>query len=479
MTKREPPRNPKVYKRSTQERPGRPRPPFAQPEDIWAKIEDLLSEDESTAKPTPSEPEKRPRRAERRRKKLLRRKIRILDIAGSVVWLVVVIKLFIGDLDRVLVSAYAPQFVWLLDARFLLVLFLLAMLLILFKARTLGIAVAYVAGFPFVLLSWKLPRLLIKSRSPLLAIGIAALVTSIVGRYRLFVIALATATLSGLIIVFSDTAWLVAVGMASMFATLMWWLVVTAIDLIRTPRFVRMQEKAIKKLLGWKLIENLVTPVSPDQIELNSWTAEDAKKYRDSAGNALLARQLFNFWAFSLDEYRKGPSLLLLNAAAGVAILAQVVVVFTFLNYGAYLIDPTGFDFTVPPSGWTFAYYSITAAYFGEISALAPTGALPILVKIANGAVGLIGVGTIITTVILNFRSIRADRASVSVVQLLRDRASRLETQSAEQFQMSMVELQNRLVTASWGLLSFLGWLTDKTPSDWEIESDKEERDSQ
>lgn len=473
MTKKEPPRNQKIYERSTQERPGKPRPPFARPEDIWERIEDLLG-DEPAKSQAPPEPDKRPRRSDRRRKRRLRRRMRLLDIAGYLAWTLVITKLFIGDVDRVLLGAVAPNLVWVLDTRFLLVLFLFALLLILFKARTLGIALAYVAGFPLVVLFWKLPRLLIKSRSPLLALGLAALAVSVVGRYRLFVIAHAAATLSGLLIVFSDTGWLIGFGMAALFATLVWWLAVTAIDLIRTPRFVRVQEKAIKKLLGWKVIENLVTPISPDQVSLKTWTTEDAKKYRDSAGNALLARQLLNFWAYSLDEYRKGPSLLLLNAAAGVGILLQVIIVFTFLNYGAFLIDPIGFNYTLAPNGWTFAYYSTTAAYFGEISALTPTGPVPILVKLLNGAVGVIGVGTIITTVILNFRSIRADRASVSVVQLLRDRASTLESQSAEQFQMSMAELEKRLITASWGMLSVLGWLTNKTPEDWEQDSSDE-----
>jgi hypothetical protein len=144
------------------------------------------------------------------------------------------------------------------------------------------------------------------------------------------------------------------------------------IDLLHSGAFIRAQEQALGWIFGFHLVETVITPEQPDQLELKKWSVEDAKKFRDTAGNALLARPALLFWAGAVDQYRRGPAIVVLNCLLISSLLLQVVVAFAFLNYGVYALDAGQFQFTVAPDALTFVYYTAVRMYFGEISALTP-----------------------------------------------------------------------------------------------------------
>ena len=382
----------------------------------------------------------------------------MLDVFASVVWSFIVVNLFIGDFDRVMLAAIAPQAVWVLDFRWLLVLVLAALLLLLFNSRRLGLSLAYVIGFPLVLLCWKLPKFLIKKRSSLLVVGLAGIFTSIGSRARPFVIALASACLSGFMISSSEIPWVVA-GTIGMSLTLIWWLAITAFDLLRSTAFIRAQKKLIDWALQRRIIDKIPTPTLPNRITIQSWTVEDAKKFRDSAGYSVLLTHLLQFWAECLDQYRKGPSVVVLNMMAAVSLTLQVILAFTFINLGVHTLVPTQFSIAGNPSWWTFVYYSSVGTYFGEIGALAPVGVFAIVSKLANGIFGVVVVGTVIVSISLNYRSVRTEAEGEGVIRTLTGKAAEIREVSSQQHQMSFRDLENRLLATGWGLLGVTRWL--------------------
>ncbi len=347
--------------------------------------------------------------------------------------------------------------------RWLLILGLVALILILFRARTLGVAVSYIVGFPLVVLFWKIPKLLIKRRGTVLVPSLAGVATGFLSRAKSFIVALAIACLSGTMILMGETPPVVLAGMGAMLLVVMWWLTVTAIDLLHTSAFIKAQERVINWIFSFDFIERFVTPEQPDALALKVWSADDAKKFRDTAGLALIARHALLFWASAVDQYRRGPAVVVLNALLVVLLLAQVIGAFAFLSYGVFVIDSTQFAFMVAPDAWTFVYYSTVGAYFGEISALVPVGGLAIAVKLLNGIIGSIGVLTIVGSTLMGFRATRSDSESNTAARALRRKADELESLSVQQFQMSLPDLQQRLVASGSGMIGVVTWLKTKT----------------
>ena len=472
MTKQEPPRNEKVYRRSTQHPKTHPIPPSANPTEVWKKVQTLVdSEEKDPAKaPEPEEPKLRKRGAARRRQRRLRWR-RLLDTVGLVVWIGIVIKLFIGDLDRDILMAFAPDAVWLLDLRWFAVIGLAALFLILFKLRTIGASIAYVIAFPLVVLFWKVPKALFNRRSPILVVGLAGFVTSIASRAKLIVVALAAGCLSGILIGTGGTPWLISIGAIGMLTTLIWTVVVTAIDLLQTTSFLRAQERFIKWLIELKIIDKLTAPIYPDQLTLKRWSVDDAKKFRDAVGYGLLARSALHFWAYSIDRYRKGPSVVVLNAIVVISLFVQVVVAFTFINWAVFVIDPTQFSYTGHPNLWAFAYYSATAVYFGEIGIVSPVGDIAIVAKLLNDVIGGVGVLTVVISILMGYRATRLESSSVDSIQILTDKAHDIEKSAIESAWMSLEELEEHLLSASWELFGFMNWILAKTPKNWAVDA--------
>lgn len=371
-----------------------------------------------------------------------------------------------------MLTAIWPEAVWLLDFRWLLVLVLAALLLLLFNWRRLGLSLAYVIGFPLVLTCWKFPKFLIKKRSSLFVVGFAGIVMSLGSKARPFIIALAIACLSGFMITSTEQPWVIA-GIIAMVLVLVWWLSITAIDLLRSTAFIRAQKKFINWALEKRFIDKLPAPIVPNRVTIQSWTIDDARKFRDSTGYSVLVTRVLQFWAVCIDQYRKGPSVVLLNIFATVGLTIQVILAFTFINLGVYILAPAQFSSSSSTEWWTFVYYSAAGTYFGEISALAPVGSFAIISKLLNGILGLLVVGTVILSITLNYRSVRADIDADGVVGALTEKASELEKISSAQHQMSLRDLENRLITAGWGFLGIMQWLSNhaagqeqRTPTD-------------
>lgn len=461
MTKKEPERNRKVYNRSATSGPPKPQVPLAPSDDVWQLIDDLIAAnpDQPPAQLDPSkEQKKRPRGLARRRRRRIRWR-RTVDVIGTVFWSFAVTKLFIGDLDRVLVNAFLPSLLWVLDLRWLLVLVLLALLLLLFKSRRLGFSLAYVLAFPLVLVLWKLPKYLIRKRSSLLVIALVGMAMNLGSRLRLFLIALAIACLSGFMISLGEPVF-VMTGVASMGLTLLWWLTASVADLLRSTAFIRSQASLVKSLLESRLIERLPSPQLPDRIAIQSWTIDDAKQFRDNAGYGVLVTRLLQFWAACVEQYRQGPSAVLLNILAAMGLSLQVILAFTFIHYGIYLLDPTQFmTGSANPDLLTFAYYSATATFFGEIGILTPLTGLAIAAKITNGLVGVIVLGTVVFSIVMTYRGTKGDADTAKTVQALTSKADQLSSEAIERHQMNLAELEDRLFTTSWAFIGVARWL--------------------
>jgi hypothetical protein len=416
------------------------------------------------------EPKKR-KRGEARRRQRRRRNIRALDIVGIVVWIGLLTKIFIADWDRWALGLLRPELSWVLDLRWFFPIALLAMLLVLFRASRLGLGISYVISFPLVVFLWKFPKFLIEHRSSYVFFGVLSAATTLVTRGRRLVISFAIACFSALLITLGDTVWLRYTGIAGMFGILAWVLYSTSIDMLRSPAFIQTQEKVVRAVLSMDFIDRLIVPVQPNQLTLKSWKLGDAKAYQASAGHAFLTRTSLAFAAYSLERYRAGPTAVVTNAISAVMLVFQVIAIFAFINFGVFLIDGSNFEYAHEPNGWTFAYYSSAALYFGEISTLAPVEGLAIIVKLANGIVGAVILSTVMLTIFFSYRSSRSATVSAEVVSMLRGKADDVENLSTSQYQLPLHDLEKRLQETNWSALGAARWLARQIPADWENKS--------
>ncbi len=463
MTKQEPPRNRKVYDRSTQPLgPRLPPTPAATADEVWARIDTLVvSESAPTTPPVPTggTERKREKRSEIRRTLRRRRAFRFLDVIAAVYWIAVLVKLFVADVDRAIVGLVAPEAMWILDLRWAVALTLVALILVMFRRGTVALSFVYVAVFPLVVIFWKVPRFFIKRRSPLLVgLAVTAVATAAM-RARRVVCALAATVLSTLVIVLSNTNQLVGLAIVVLIVTLCWSVTVACLELLKSSKSLVAQRKIVEWVLENKHLEKLITPRRPNKVSIKDWTADEARGYRDSAGIALLVHEGARLWAAALEQFRRGPFVVMLNATAVLSLFVQVVFVFSFVTMGLVEIAPEQYLMLEAPTGWTYVYYAATSCWFGEIGALQPVGPLAMAAKTLNGAIGALGLGVIVVSILIGYRTVSSDGAADEVVALLDAKTEQLQDHVHHEYMLSMDDLRLRLAATAWGLAGVVEWI--------------------
>jgi hypothetical protein len=454
-------RNKKVLARSMQSRPGKPTAPEVDVETLWNRVEELVAESPETSSDPAASPEAKPvtrKRLGRTRQRSRWRKRRIvLDLAGTLVAAFVFVKLFVGDLDRLILDGVAPEFVWLLDVRWLLVLVALALILTVLKFYRAAVVLTYIAAFPLVVLLWKVPKMVARRRHrPLMLAGATAFVVNITARSRHFIVALAAACVSAFMIHGGEAPWVV-IGCGLMFVTLGWWITVNTIDLLRTTKFMRAQQQALDWVVGSHFLAKFLDVSLPNTIQIKSWTAKEATAYRDVVGYTVLAVRALRFWSASLEELRRRPVAILLSVVVSAGMYLHVLLAMTFVTYGIYLVAPTQFEVHGTVGFASFLYYVANA--LGETGAVAPVGGFAIAAKLATAAYLAATIGAGAFGSLAGYRSIREDAESLEASAEMNEVADQLEDEAELRHHMQFRDLEERLRETGWGLSSIARWL--------------------
>lgn len=438
-------------------------------DEVWDRIAELMANHPGTFKREPSATPKmsEEEKAKKRRKRKLY--FRTFDLIAFLVWAALFVKVFIADIDRVVVSAVAPGLLWLLDFRFFIALGVLALILILAKVKRLGWGLLYITCFPLIVVLWKIPRAIaVNFKRPAISFGILNVLTSFALGFKPVVIALAVACLAALLILLSAAPLLIGVGIGLMALLLLVWLGLSIRNGLGPSRFTSTQQKWISTIIGTRALEVFREPtggLEPSNARL--WGPDNANQYISNAGLGLVMYRISYYWAYSLDQYRSSPARVLFSGLAVLTLVVEVALGFAFMNYGLWKLDAGQFQTLGSPSFWTFLYYSFAGCWFGEIAAVAPIGNLAIGVKIANGVLGALVILTVVVALFVSYRDGKADEESRRAVDALRSRADSLGEQVGGSFAESLEDLERRLGAIGWGLLGVSTWLAARVPAGW------------
>ena len=86
-----------------------------------------------------------------------------LTVFASIFWIYVPLKLFVGDVDRWIVTRVGPSWLWILDFRFFVLLPIMTVVIVITKRWMAAAILLYIFFFPVVVLVWKIPRLYYRS----------------------------------------------------------------------------------------------------------------------------------------------------------------------------------------------------------------------------------------------------------------------------------------------------------------------------
>lgn len=127
------------------------------------------------------------------------------------IWLCLFVKFVLFDFDVYLFENKFPQLSWLVRYRFVITMGVLATLWLILGSKRLKSIILYVIAYPFIIVFWKLPKLIIKNWPVALVFSLAF--GDIVKSFKLNCILTSFALVAGLITLISGNTYLLAISM--------------------------------------------------------------------------------------------------------------------------------------------------------------------------------------------------------------------------------------------------------------------------
>jgi len=369
-----------------------------------------------------------------------------LNVVAPLLWLYVMLKLFVADLDRWIVSEVSPSLLWILDYRFFILLTFATLIVLITRRWKIAVSLLYIWLFPLILLVWKVPGLYYRRRSWNLVIGTLQVLWSL-GQSLRFAFGATTAfALATLAIALDGPNWLLWGAVVTLL--ILWaWLVFRAVVYAIVPsKFVNYQQKILGNILdsdrAWTIAALPPAAKSAAVTRLHK-TQIDQVVSTASMGLALYAASVL--WAENLDRYRKSGTSVIFSAFAVVALVAQAVVIFAIVNLGIYRINESEFAYSERPQPATFVRYALTSLYAGEIEALRPAGTAATLVNVFAGFSCTVIVLVLVVSVIFSLKQTRDDRVAEESIKAMRDKADTFAEKLMGEYRLPLLDLLDRI----------------------------------
>ncbi len=295
----------------------------------------------------------------------------IRETLAILFWTYILIKLFVFDIDVFLMSKFLPEYVWLLNLKFFILIGGIALIWLVTKNKYILSWSLYVFFYPAIIFFWKIPYFVFKLRSWVLAFAFINAIISFFKyiKYNFITFALFLVSLSIIFnfsnekLLWSASAIILVILLITYIYRLFLVLKPSSIFQVYTKIFSEFRKNAVR---SWTLDESIKNlPVkSLNQKQMETWTA--------NLQMSVLFNRVCLFAAKKLRDYQNSG----LNVISYVLtiLVLTVLTVFSFaaINYGLFKIDSGLFSYSATPNFFTFFYYSFNNLIFNSIREITP-----------------------------------------------------------------------------------------------------------
>jgi hypothetical protein len=441
---------------------------MTEPNDIWAKVERSLTikaEVAAEASKVQSESDDVSSLTVLTSTPRWRRIVR--DGLCYVAWTYIVLKLFIFDIDRYVVSKVQPGGVSLAQFRFFLLVSVVAALALATKKYL--IILAYLVFFPIVVLLWKIPRAIWRTRSWIVALSAANVVATFFSNLRFNLVTKSALILAAFgigVTTFRPIVALSATIVALMLALAYYRAVKTA---FLPSQFLKFQKKLIDDLVDSTFVIKMTSvDATLKNAEVQQFTPAQLQVFTSNLSNSVLSNRVIYYWAYQLDRYRRSVAAYFFGTLTYLWLFLYSIAAFTLLNLAALKLNAFAYDYERRPSVLQLVHYSLSSLFGTGINGLDPVGSFALSLKIAASICGPILLAALALNYIFTARRIRDDLALKETIAGLKAKGAELESRLSTEYEVSLAEAMVKLQQLGDSTLGLITYFTAQIPRDFE-----------
>lgn len=424
---------------------------------LWERIKPALIEQDSSLK----------------KKKVASKKTRIrklffvlADIAGFLLWLYVFIKSFVFDFDLYLADQFNPSLDAFLKYRFFFFVALVAVIILFY--RNYWALFLYILFFPVIVILWKIPKLIYKTQSWLLVLGIFEFLASLVQNFRYKAVKNTVALFSALAIFLTVSKAFLGLSIFALFLILIidfFRLVATA---LKGSQFLSLQSNIIKKFRSSGVGQSLITirgDLVTDTTDL-ILSKEKASMVLTRLQTAVLFSRVVRYWALQLEKYRDSRISFFLSTASYMRFVLETLLFFSLINYALYRIEPSNFLVSQGPTFFQFLYYSFASLLSREITVIVTSSDLAILIYMTSALIGWLVIPVLLLDFWINSRRNRSNEELDKAIQDVKKEGKAIDSIIEKEYEMTIEEAISKLSELKGVIIGWIYKISSSLPEE-------------
>jgi len=382
----------------------------------------------------------------------------IRQIVAICVWFYIFTKLFVFDLDVYIFNFVSPHYVWLLQYKFILVTFILALIWLVTKNQYIWSWFLYIFFYPFIFIG-KFVFFIFKKKSWIFAFAIINTLISLFksAKYKFVVSAIFLFSLFLIGIFHNEIAiW------ASILTLLVLLVIINirAFILVFKPssifelytRFIRFSKVHIVK--GFALDKEIK---GVPQVQLNE---QQIQKWVGTLQNVVLYNRFLLFLAKKLKDYQESRIGIISYGLGLLIIIFVTVLSFASINFGLYKINPSYFTLTIADPGYfNFLYYSFHNYYFSSILEITPSALLSQVISMLENLFAVF-FGVIIVSLCISVFNEKYKEDLSRTIEEINAEGEALQPLLRDEFNLNFEEAMKKIGELKGTLLGIILWLS-------------------
>lgn len=358
------------------------------------------------------------------------------EIIISLLWLFILIKLFIFDLDIYIFKNLFNWFGWVIDYKFIILILSITAFWIIANKTFFLQTIALTIFYPFFLFFWRIPKALLKTKSWVTIFGSINIIVSFLRDIKLNFIIFAMVITSLVTILFSNTELLLVAAMIILFLYLLYHFSLRVYYSFAPSKIFAVESNTLISL--WE--SNKEKFYLPN--ELKSFKEEDIPKEKFDKWSTnlqilIIFNKLCHFVASKLKSFQKSRTAVLYFIIGILFTLFVTILVFAFINYGLYKIAPENFDNASHGNILFFIYYSFNTILTSSIHDFNPVSSIARILNSTEIGFGIL-ILIILVFIKLTVQNEKYNEEINNVIVAIEKQGNDLEKFVGEEFNLSV-----------------------------------------
>lgn len=338
-------------------------------------------------------------------------------------WVYAVAQIFFINVDGFVSKMLPAKYSWVMDLKFLYLIGIISLVWLFTKNISIISWFFYILLYPFIVIFFKFPLIILKQRSWNLAIAVTTEILSFFSSFKYKFIAFSLFSIATVVVLLTKNQGVLLVSVLLIFFIILSVYYRNIRAVFKPSSSLRVYEKLFSKLRGYRsslfaLDEGLI---GKDFQTLNS---QQLEKWYSTLQISVFYNRFCLFAAKKLKDYQGASLNVLMYALDALAIAFLTALSFAVINFGIFKIDNTSFIYKDTPTFFTFFYYGFNNFFFNSIPDLSANSTISQMLSMVEFVLAFILVAILIALMF----SVRSQKHVDSVNETI----NRLEQQGAD-----------------------------------------------